>query len=111
VVVVFAAGIAGIPAKSAMDEGADADGGLETPTSAGFGDCFEHALAASNSPRIAKLAIMAIFCWRDHEESSVPENVLLGSVLFVDFVAMLSPPCGGRSCQREKQGGRQSRAA
>jgi hypothetical protein len=27
--------------------------GLETLTSAGFGDCFEHALMASKSPRIA----------------------------------------------------------
>lgn len=109
----FADGVAEIPAKSVMDEGADADGGLETPISAGFGDCFEQALTASNRPRIAKAAIMANFCWRDQDESSVPENVLLVSVLLIDFqiVAMLSPPCGGRSCQGEKQGGCQSRAA
>jgi len=53
------------------------DPGLETPTSAGFGDCFEHALPASNSPRIAKPAIIASFCWRDQDESVVPEIELL----------------------------------
>jgi hypothetical protein len=51
--------------------------GLETPTSGGFGDCFEHALIATNSPRIVKPAIIASFCWRDQEESIVPEIVLL----------------------------------
>ena len=49
---------------------------LETPTSAGFGDCFEHAIIASNSPRIAKPAMIASFCWRDQEPSVVSEIVL-----------------------------------
>jgi hypothetical protein len=49
------------------------------PASGGFGDCFEHALIASNSPRIAKPAIIAIasFCWRDQDGSIVPQIVLL----------------------------------
>ena len=47
--------------------------GLETPTSAGFADCFEHALTASSSPRIPKPAIMASFCWRDQDEIMVSE--------------------------------------
>ncbi len=74
------------------------DAGLETPTSAGFGPCFEHALTASNSPRIAKPAIIASFCWRDQDESIVPEIVLLGALLLgflsPDFqvVVILSPP-------------------
>src|SRR5260370_29676372 len=63
--------------------------GWETPTSAGLGDCFEHALTASNSPRIAKPAIIASFCWRDQDESVVPEIVLLVAWLvdlwLVDF--------------------------
>ena len=41
--------IAGVAAAAGV---ADIGAGLETPTSAGFGDCFEHALTASNSPRI-----------------------------------------------------------
>ncbi len=44
---------------------------------AGFGDCFEHALTASNSPRIAEPAIIASFCWRNQDESVVPEIMLL----------------------------------
>jgi hypothetical protein len=77
---------------------AELDAGLETPTSAGFGLCFEHALTTSNSPRIAKPAIIASFCWRDQDESIVPEIVLLLVALLVallaDFqmVAVLSPP-------------------
>jgi len=77
---------------------AELDAGLETPTSAGFGPCFEHALTASNSPRIARLAIIASFCWRDQDESIAPEIVLLGSWLLgflsPDFqvVVILSPP-------------------
>jgi len=72
---------------------AEIGAGLETPTSAGLGDCFEHALTASNSPRIAKPAIIASFCWRDQDESVVPEIVLLVAWL-TDFqmVAILSPP-------------------
>jgi len=58
---------------------AELDAGLETPTSAGFGLCFEHALTTSNSPRIANPAIIASFCWRDQDESIVPESVLLGA--------------------------------
>jgi len=68
--------IAGVAAAAGV---ADIGAGLETPTSAGFGDCFEHALTASNSPRIPKPAIVAIagFFWRDQDESVVPEMVLL----------------------------------
>jgi hypothetical protein len=72
--------------------------GLDTPTSAGLGDCFEHALTANSRPRIAKPAIIASFCWRDQDDSVVPEIVLLIArfALFwlVDFpiVAILSPP-------------------
>jgi hypothetical protein len=50
--------------------------GLEILASAGFGDCLEQALTASNTPKIAKLAIIASFCWRDQDESVVPEIVL-----------------------------------
>jgi len=80
--------------------------GLETPDSAGFGDCFEHALNVSNSPRIAAPAIvdMASFRWREQDESVVPEIGLLLVACFVvwlspDFqvVVILSPPCGWRS--------------
>jgi hypothetical protein len=42
--------------------GVDVCAGFETPTSAGFDACFEHALIASNRPRSTKLAIIAIFC-------------------------------------------------
>src|SRR5713101_6304827 len=77
VVIVVAAGVV------------ELDAGLETPTSAGFGPCFEHALTASNSPRIAKPAIIASFSWRDQDESVVPEIVLLVAWLvdlwLVDF--------------------------
>jgi len=77
--------------------------GLETRTSAGFGDCFKHALIASNSPRIAKPAIIVSFCWRDHDESVVSEIGLLVALSakfwLVDFlspdfqvVVILSPP-------------------
>ena len=72
--------------------------GLDTPTSAGLGDCFEHALTANSRPRIAKPAIIASFCWRDQDDSVVPESVLLVArfALFwlVDFpiVAILLPP-------------------
>jgi hypothetical protein len=69
-VVASVTGVAGV---------AELGAGLETPTSAGFGSCFEHALTASNSPRIAKPAIIASFCWRDQDESIVPEIVLLGA--------------------------------
>jgi hypothetical protein len=78
--------------------GAELGAGLETPTSAGFGLCFEHALTTSNRLRIAKPAIMASFCWRDQDESIVPEIVLLGAWLLgflsPDFhvVVILSPP-------------------
>jgi hypothetical protein len=70
-----AAGAGGTTAAGVAEVAA----GLETPTSAGFGDCFEHALTASNVARIAKLAIIASFCWRDQDEddSVVPEIVLL----------------------------------
>ena len=77
---------------------AELGAGLETPTSAGFGPCFEHALTTSNRPRIAKPAIMASFCWRDQDESIVPEIVVLGAWLLgflsPDFqvVVILSPP-------------------
>jgi hypothetical protein len=79
---------------------AELGAGLGTPTSAGFGPCFEHALTASNSPTIAKPAVVAIasFCWRDLDESIVPEIVLLGAWLLGFFspdfqvVVILSPP-------------------
>ena len=45
----------------------------EMPTSAGFGDCFEHALRAIRIPRIVNPEIIAIFCWRDQDERVVPE--------------------------------------
>jgi hypothetical protein len=82
---------AGKAAAVGVATGADAtadtgefDAALETLTSAGFGDCFEHALTASNSPRIAKAAIIANFCWRDQDASVVPEIVFLVA-WFVDF--------------------------
>ena len=59
--------------------------GPETLTSAGFADCFEHALSPSNIPRITKPAIIASFCWRDQDESVAPVNVLLVVALLVDF--------------------------
>jgi hypothetical protein len=74
--------------------------GLETPDSAGFGDCFEHAVIARNSPRIAAPVIVAIasFCWREQDENVVPEIELLFVACFVvwwspDFqmVVILSP--------------------
>jgi len=58
--------------------------GLETLTSAVFEDCFEHALRASKKPRIANAASMASFCWRDQDESIVPEIVFSVRVS-VDF--------------------------
>jgi hypothetical protein len=86
-----AAAVGVVAAVTAIAGVAELDAGLETPTSAGFGPCFEHALTASNSPRIAKLAIMASFCWRDQDESIVPEIVLLGALL-LGFLVILSPP-------------------
>jgi len=72
--------------------------GLETLTSAGFWD-FEHALMARNSPRNVKHTITANFCWRDQDESIVPEIVLVLVAWFGDFlspdfqiVVILSPP-------------------
>jgi hypothetical protein len=69
--------------------------GPETPTSAGFDDCFEHALSPSNIPRITKPAIIASFLWRDQDESVVPVNVLLVVALLVDFqvVDMFTSRC------------------
>jgi hypothetical protein len=93
-----AAAVAVVTGTGAVAPSAELDAGLETPTSAGFGPCFEHALTASNSPRIAKPAIIASFCWRDQDKSIVPETVLLGSWLLgflsPDFqvVVILSPP-------------------
>jgi hypothetical protein len=68
--------VAGVAAAASV---AEIGAGLETLTSAGFGDCSEHALIASNSPRIAKPAIVAIasFCWRDQDDNVVPEIALL----------------------------------
>jgi len=84
--VVVTAGVAGVNA------------GLDTAARAGFEDCFEHALKASSSPRIAKPAIIAIFCWRDQDDSIVPETVLLVALL-LDFLSpdfqvdvIVSPP-------------------
>jgi hypothetical protein len=85
----------------------------DTAMSAGFEDCLEQALNTSKSPRIAKPANKAAFCWRDQAARIVPENVLLVPSLaefwfvdfwfvdtwFVDFqiVAILSPPLRWRS--------------
>ena|ERR1700675_351756 len=93
-----AAAVGVVAAVTAIAGVAELGAGLETPTSAGFGPRFEHALTASKSPRIAKLAMMASFCWRDQDESIVPEIVLLGPLLLgflsPDFqvVVILSPP-------------------
>src|ERR1700681_2262528 len=93
-----AAAVGVVAAVTAAAGVAGPGAGLETPTSAGFGSCFEQALTTSNSPRIAKPAIMASFCWRDQDESIVPEIVLLGAWLLgflsPDFqvVVILSPP-------------------
>jgi len=79
---------------------------LDAPARAGFDDCFEHALIASNSPAIAKPATVAIasFCWREQDDNVVTEIALLLSAGFVDLwlrdlgladfemVAILSPP-------------------
>jgi hypothetical protein len=72
-----AAVVGAVTGTAAAAGAAELEAGLETPIRAGFGDCFEHALTPSNSPRIAKLAIIASFCWRDQDESIVPEIVLL----------------------------------
>jgi len=82
-----AAEVAAFAASTAVAGVAELDAGPETPTSAGFGLCFEHALTASNSPRIAKPAIIASFCWRDQDESIVPEIVLLAGALLVVLLA------------------------
>jgi hypothetical protein len=93
-----AAAVGVVAAVTGAEGVAELDAGLETPTRAGFGPCFEHALTASNSPRIAKPAIIASFCWRDQDESILPEIVLLGALLMgflsPDFqvVVILSPP-------------------
>ena len=63
----------------------EAGAGFVTPTRAGFCDCFEHALNISKSTSITMVAIIAIFCWRDQDESVVPENVLLVFALVADF--------------------------
>ncbi len=87
--------------------------GLEMPASGGFGDCFEHALIAINSPRIVKLASVASFCWRDQDDSIVPVIVLLLGAGFVDFlsvslsldfhiVVILSPPLRLGAVGKEK---------
>jgi len=98
-----AAAVTVVAAVAAAAGVGEVDAGPETPASAGFEDCFEHALTASKSPRIAKPAIIASFCWRDQDESVVPEIalsvVLLARFWFVDFlspdfpvVVILSPP-------------------
>jgi len=72
---------------------------VDTATSVDFALCLEQALTARTIPRIAKPAIIAIFCWRDQDESKVPVKELLVFVAFVvDFqiVDILSPPCGWR---------------
>ena len=74
-----AAVVGAVTGTAAAAGAAELEAGLETPTRAGFGDCFEHALTTSNSPRIANPAIIASFCWRDQDESIVPESVLLGA--------------------------------
>jgi hypothetical protein len=115
---VFFTGAGGTAALTSVAAGVgvtDAEG-LEPPDSAGFGDCFEHALIVSNSPRIAAPVIVAIasFRWREQDESVVPEIGLLFVACFVlclspDFqmVVILPPPLrlaqseviGQESCQ------------
>jgi hypothetical protein len=108
-----AAAVGVAAAVTAIAGVAELGAGLGTPTSAGFGPCFEHALTASNSPRIAQLAIIASFCWRDQDESIVPEIVLLGSWLLgflsPDFqvVVILSPPLRLAQSKVMWQGGSQ----
>ena len=65
--------VAGVAVTASV---AEVDARLDTPARAGFGDSFVHALTASNSPRIAKPAIRASFCWRDQGESVVTEIAL-----------------------------------
>jgi hypothetical protein len=65
---------------AAFADAAAAEGeiaGPETAASAGFGDCFEHAVSMSSTARSEKLAIIANFCWRDQEVSEDPEKLLL----------------------------------
>jgi len=80
--------VAGIAVTAGV---AGVDAGLDTAARAGFEDCFEHALKASSSPRIAKPAIIATFCCRDQEESIVPETVLLVALLVALLLDFLSP--------------------
>jgi hypothetical protein len=75
-----------------------AGAGLETLTSAGLADCFEHAHTTRDKPSIAKPAIMASFCCCDQDESVVPEIVLFVDWLLGFFspdfqvVVIVSPP-------------------
>jgi hypothetical protein len=80
----FATGAAGVVAVGGVAAAVEVCvSGLEMPTSAGLGDCLEHALSAIKIPRIANPAIIAIFCWRDQDESVAPELLLL--VLWGNF--------------------------
>ena len=105
---VFFAGVGGTAALTSVAAGVCITEveGLETPDSAGFEDCFEHAVIARNSPRTAAPAILAIasFCWREQDENVVPEIGLLFVACFVvwwspDFqmVVILYLVCGWRS--------------
>src|SRR5579862_985512 len=69
----FAEGFAEFGAGADSRPGSFPDTFPETPTNAVFEACFEQALTTSSNPRMAKAANMAIFCWRDQDESIVPE--------------------------------------
>jgi hypothetical protein len=78
--------------------------GSDTPTSADLEDCFEQALTASKRPRMTNPAIIAIFCWRDQDESIEPEKMFERVLLlfrFVEFqrVAMSHLPLRGAVAQ------------
>src|ERR1700691_414453 len=111
------AGVAATGATGAISATVDVGemaAGLEALTSAGFDDCFEQALAASRTARMAKPAITASFCWRDQDESVVAEIVLLvwfAGLSLIDFllsdsdfqaVVIVSPPL--RLAQSEVRG-------
>ena len=71
--------------------------GPEPPPSAGFADCFEHALSVSRVPRITQPAVIASFCWRDldEDESTLPGYVLLVVALLevLQIVAIVTSRC------------------
>jgi len=76
----FATGVAGSGVAVGVGAAAAVEvcvSGLEMPTRAVLGAAFEHALSAIKNPRITNPAIIAIFCWRDQDESVAPELLLV----------------------------------